>query len=431
MTAESIGGFLVRIRTARGWSQLRMAAALCSVSGMPTVTRHEISRWERGERIPSGYWLGWLAATLDTPIELLERAAATARQNRARPTASRGSGSARPARDGFPFDLEALAARVTALRVMDDLVGGADLARTVLCVLRAAVATDPPAPARPVVAELAQLATCVFADAGSRTSALWAARVSLRLAVADHDRPLTAHVLGCLSETAADSGECGRAVRLATAAHRRAAGGPLACRAVQLHRLAYASARAGCHDAAETALRAAGRVASGRGDEPPPPWLRWLDEPRLTALTGRCYLALGRPRVATALLTEALGTGRLPARGRAIFGAWLGLARLESGDLDGACDIAGFALLAAIRSGSVLASRRVRALDAVLRRRPTATPVARYAAFADQASQYLPDGLPVPLPTPLGVRSAPRNRPEVPVGVDSAQTGHRPATATG
>lgn len=424
MTPESIGDFLVRARAARGWSQLRMASALCSVSSTPTVTRHEISRWEREERIPSRYWLRWLAAALETPIERLERATTVARQKRT-------IHHKNLIRDGFSLDFQALAESVATLRVMENLVGGLDLAQTVLRVLRAAVSTTPPAPARPVIAELAQLATCVLADAGSRSGVCWAARISLRNAVACHDRPLTAQVLGCLSETAADSGECGRAVRLATAAHRRAAGGPLACRAVQLHRLAYASARAGYRAEAESALRAAVRVASGRADEPTPPWLSWLDEPRLTALTGRCHLALGQPRIARELLAEALGTGRLTPRDRAIFGAWLGVARLESGDLEGACDIAGLALIAAIRSGSVLASRRVRALDALLRRHPAAASIASYAAFADQASQYLPDGSPVPLLTPLGVPQPSQNPSELPVLGNGAQACHRLATATG
>ena len=49
---------------------------------MSTVTRYEVSRWERGERIPSGYWLSWLAVALDVPLEQLERAAAASRRTR-------------------------------------------------------------------------------------------------------------------------------------------------------------------------------------------------------------------------------------------------------------------------------------------------------------------------------------------------------------
>ena len=52
---ESLGPVLTRVRLARGWSQLRVAELLCAASGTPTVTRHELSRWEREERIPSGH----------------------------------------------------------------------------------------------------------------------------------------------------------------------------------------------------------------------------------------------------------------------------------------------------------------------------------------------------------------------------------------
>jgi len=79
---ETIGTLLARVRGERGISQLRLAERLCASSGTTTVTRSEISRWEREERIPSGYWLGWLAATLELPLEQLERAAAVARRRR-------------------------------------------------------------------------------------------------------------------------------------------------------------------------------------------------------------------------------------------------------------------------------------------------------------------------------------------------------------
>jgi transcriptional regulator with XRE-family HTH domain len=76
---ESLGPLLARVRSARGWSQLRVAELLCAASGTPTLTRHEVSRWERGERIPSAYWQGWLALVLDIPTGTLTAAARRAR----------------------------------------------------------------------------------------------------------------------------------------------------------------------------------------------------------------------------------------------------------------------------------------------------------------------------------------------------------------
>jgi transcriptional regulator with XRE-family HTH domain len=79
---ETVGALLARMRGEQGISQLRLAERLCAASGQATVTRHEVSRWEREERIPTPYWLGWLAAVLELPIAELERAAAAARHAR-------------------------------------------------------------------------------------------------------------------------------------------------------------------------------------------------------------------------------------------------------------------------------------------------------------------------------------------------------------
>src|SRR6266849_2223822 len=66
---ESIGALLTRARLEQGKSQLHLAEQLCAAAGLPTITRHEISRWEQGKRIPSRTWLPWLAVVLDTPLD--------------------------------------------------------------------------------------------------------------------------------------------------------------------------------------------------------------------------------------------------------------------------------------------------------------------------------------------------------------------------
>lgn len=58
-------------------SQGRLAELLCDLSGRPTVTRSEISRYERGVRTPSTYWKRWLAVALNVPVTHLERTAAS------------------------------------------------------------------------------------------------------------------------------------------------------------------------------------------------------------------------------------------------------------------------------------------------------------------------------------------------------------------
>jgi transcriptional regulator with XRE-family HTH domain len=74
VTRETIGPLLARLRRERGWSQPRVADLLNTASGNPTLTRHEISRWEREKPVPTRYWLEWLAIVFDVPLDQFERA---------------------------------------------------------------------------------------------------------------------------------------------------------------------------------------------------------------------------------------------------------------------------------------------------------------------------------------------------------------------
>ncbi|MFG2168802.1 helix-turn-helix domain-containing protein [Micromonospora chersina] len=75
-----LGPLLAELRGARGWSQRRIAAELCAAAGVPTLTRHEVSRWERQRRLPGDFWSGWLAVVLGVPGDLLAEAAARSRR---------------------------------------------------------------------------------------------------------------------------------------------------------------------------------------------------------------------------------------------------------------------------------------------------------------------------------------------------------------
>ncbi|RGC67979.1 hypothetical protein C5N14_15960 [Micromonospora sp. MW-13] len=106
---ELLGPLLARLRLARGRSQQFLAAELCAASGVPTLSRHEVSRWERQLRVPGDFWLGWLAVVLAVPVELLAEAAGQSRPARrgtppADPAHPRAGGTAarRPPRRGGP-----------------------------------------------------------------------------------------------------------------------------------------------------------------------------------------------------------------------------------------------------------------------------------------------------------------------------------------
>jgi transcriptional regulator with XRE-family HTH domain len=75
---QQFGLYLARTRRAAGLSQSDAATALCRDAGRPTVTRNEVSRWERGIRFP-GRWLPAIAGVYGIPLRELEQAAAPAR----------------------------------------------------------------------------------------------------------------------------------------------------------------------------------------------------------------------------------------------------------------------------------------------------------------------------------------------------------------
>nr|BFE52507.1 hypothetical protein GCM10017745_59340 [Saccharothrix mutabilis subsp. capreolus] len=73
---------LPKLRQGRGLTQYDLATRLHAASGNASVTREEVSRWERGKRIPGPYWRTWLSRVLEVPTQELERAAASARRQR-------------------------------------------------------------------------------------------------------------------------------------------------------------------------------------------------------------------------------------------------------------------------------------------------------------------------------------------------------------
>ena len=76
---EPISDLIRRTRTGRGMTQAALARQLANVSGNAAVTRDQVTRWERGGRVPSPYWRRWLSIALDVPSGQLDRAARCAR----------------------------------------------------------------------------------------------------------------------------------------------------------------------------------------------------------------------------------------------------------------------------------------------------------------------------------------------------------------
>ncbi|HJQ45625.1 MAG TPA: helix-turn-helix transcriptional regulator [Amycolatopsis sp.] len=76
-------GWLIRsIRRERGLTQCELAGALVAVSGNLGLGRDEVSRWERGKRVPGPYWQGWLSSVLEIAPERLRASARLAKELR-------------------------------------------------------------------------------------------------------------------------------------------------------------------------------------------------------------------------------------------------------------------------------------------------------------------------------------------------------------
>jgi len=79
-----IGRLIRSVRRERGLTQKELADALVSVSGNDGLSRDEVSRWERGKRVPGSYWQGWLGAVLEVAPDRLRASARLAKELRSR-----------------------------------------------------------------------------------------------------------------------------------------------------------------------------------------------------------------------------------------------------------------------------------------------------------------------------------------------------------
>ncbi|WP_160573808.1 helix-turn-helix domain-containing protein [Actinomadura physcomitrii] len=94
-TAAELPVLLKQLREQAGMSQSDLAARLCAITGTATVTRAEVSRWERGRRRPEA-WLAALATALVVDRAVLEAPAERDRR-RAYPGAGREAWAEQPA----------------------------------------------------------------------------------------------------------------------------------------------------------------------------------------------------------------------------------------------------------------------------------------------------------------------------------------------
>jgi ribosome-binding protein aMBF1 (putative translation factor) len=78
---EPISTLIRRTRRAYGWSQRDLATRLSDAGGL-AVTRHDVSRWELGVRIPGRWWRRHIGRVFGLPEQVLAAAAAAEREIR-------------------------------------------------------------------------------------------------------------------------------------------------------------------------------------------------------------------------------------------------------------------------------------------------------------------------------------------------------------
>ncbi|QCX82951.1 Helix-turn-helix domain protein (plasmid) [Streptomyces sp. YIM 121038] len=288
---RAFGAHLAALRKQARLTQPQLAARLCVVSGTATVTRNEISRWERGLRVPDA-WLPLLAVVLNAPLEELERAAARARGEL--------DGADERGPDAYVHDA------VGWLLAHDNRHGGDRVADAAVQVWederRRITGTDKRQLAR--VAEIGEVAGWLLHDAARFPQARATLAEAHTLARLAGDAPLEWFVLDMIAMVDVHTGRPGEALAITdeVLSGRHVPGRvALMARARQGRSLAQAGDRT-------RALAALERAAGGLQDSiqrADPAYTWWIDPTEIAGHTGEALLSLGDPRAALPYLQQS------------------------------------------------------------------------------------------------------------------------------
>ncbi|MGW3556287.1 XRE family transcriptional regulator [Streptomyces sp. NPDC000963] len=122
MSGTGIGSLLVHLRTARGWSQQRVADEYNALEGRPAKTGKEIGRYEREARIPVPYARRYLAQIFGVNVALLDQAVAISKGRRGSEAGASKSEAVPPAQPPKP-------SRARGEKLSEDAVRSAEFAR--------------------------------------------------------------------------------------------------------------------------------------------------------------------------------------------------------------------------------------------------------------------------------------------------------------
>ncbi|TDC45538.1 XRE family transcriptional regulator [Actinomadura sp. KC345] len=354
---KRFGAYLAQLRRDARKSQRQLAETLCRISGTASLTRHEISRWERGDRVPD-VWLPALATALSVPLDTLERGAAHARGEDIGPgprspaealayflpdhDVGLGPLASSAGRRVGATTAAALADRAHGLRLADDVIAGGDLLVPALRELDGAVrlyreTTHSEETGRSLlssIGEIAQIAGWIASDAGEHDQAARAYRLGVSAAREAGDLALVGNLAGSLAYQLSNTGHEDDGLSLAHAALDEAGpDAPAKARALYLDRVAWAHTKAGDAQPAMRALAEAHEAMADEDSHESPDWAYWVSPEELDVMDARVYTELRRPLRAVPLLQEVLSRyDSTHTRELALYLSWLAVALVDANE---------------------------------------------------------------------------------------------------
>ena len=377
---RDIGANIRRLREDRGWSQARLARAVCQAAGVvgDPVGRQEISRWETGKRTPRE-WLPFLAAALGVTVDALRGP-----QQPAEPPLPTLADFLPEGDPLSPLEARArrrigigtvddLRQRVHGLRLADDVIAGGDLIRPALRELRSAVklyrenshTNEVGRELLRQIGELAQIAGWIASDAGKHEEAERIYRLGMSAAKQAEDHTLAGNIAGSLAYQYSNTGRENEGVTLSQAALNDAGSdAPPKARALYLDRVAWAHTKAG---EAQPAMRALGEASEALTEDSAgtesPAYLYWVDAGELRVMESRVYTELHRPLRAVPLLRSVLGEyDKTHTRELALYLSWLAVALADANEPEEAASVAERVITLGVDTPSDRVAERVRVI---------------------------------------------------------------------
>ncbi|PZG36829.1 transcriptional regulator [Spongiactinospora gelatinilytica] len=347
---------LRRARQAEGWSQKELAKLLDEAGRSLGIRMPEraslvrsIGNWETGRHVPRDPSPILLAKVFRVDVDELfgdplKEPRRTPAEVLARILPEGDPLKPLTTRQGRRIGMSTvtdLTARVHALRLADDVMGGDDLIQPAFRELDSAVRlyregthSNVVRPALlTVIGEYAQIAGWIASDAGKHAQAETTYRLGISAAREADDAALESNILGALAYQVTNLGDTGRAVELAEAALTVASHAPGRARALAWDRAAWAHAREGDAQAAMRALGEAESALANDRDHDGPAYLYWVNAGELRIMEARVYTELRRPLRAVPILTDVLSRyDATHVRELALYLSWLAVALIDANE---------------------------------------------------------------------------------------------------